>query len=664
MTRRKKRPKSPKPPEPTDWQAQALRDLTDVATNQPDDLQLLAEPQTESDGTVLVHLALSTTHLPEHAPKGVRFRAREEFWIAIEPTGDRPPPVQVDHYRFLGVAHVMSGFQICLYLDPSRDWDPDAGIRGVLNRLWRWMEDAAADRFRTSDALYHAVGSVAHVTDGTPTVVVRDLPDQGRHLDAIYLRPRTANRVDVVEGPAGPGDLHTPVVRLRRDIPIGAGRDVLEDLLRRLEATQGLQPAWPNAWITPQTRRLFVHTPGRHTLAELAVTSHLQTPPSCLLPAILNPWDLRGVDLARPVLSPAAELAAAIVDSTAHNPASSHQYAILTVPHPGGGPTHLLCLRLSPNLADVLRAAATNPDRTVDPYKVVRASSGMAMEWCRLSDERRQVTTRRDTGRPVEALRDRIVHIWGVGGLGSWIAEFVVRAGAKRVVLHDPGYVTGGLLVRQNYVEADIGSEKADALVERLRSIRDDVDVVTMSSLPSGEAIPELLAADVVIDATVSRAVGRGFDELAKTPGRRAMFAQVATDARTGTLGIATVVAPPVRDPDSSSAAGPSISEVERQTKHQVGRSAVLEPYAVFWTSPLAGDEFVPTRGCSVPTFHGSAADLASVAGGLLNFIALHIGTRQSGTHLFSLPHSGVTPAHQFVPFLAEEADATPSAVA
>ena len=71
MTRRKKRPKSPKPPEPTDWQAQALRDLTDVATNQPDDLQLLAEPQTESDGTVLVHLALSTTHLPEHAPKGV-----------------------------------------------------------------------------------------------------------------------------------------------------------------------------------------------------------------------------------------------------------------------------------------------------------------------------------------------------------------------------------------------------------------------------------------------------------------------------------------------------------------------------------------------------------------------------------------------------------------
>ena len=53
---------------------------------------------------------------------------------------------------------------------------------------------------------------------------------------------------------------------------------------------------------------------------------------------------------------------------------------------------------------------------------------------------------------------------------------------------------------------------------------------------------------------------------------------------------------------------------------------ATLEPYRVFWERPLSEDEFVPTRGCSVPTFHGSAADLAGVAAALLNLIALHLG--------------------------------------
>lgn len=508
MTRRKSRP-VPEPPEPTDWQARALRDLVQVASSQPEDLTIVGDPVIESDGTRIVRVAMRTADLPERAPKGVRFRDVEEFSLHLEATGDRPPPVVLDHYRFLGVAHVMSGVQICLYLDPSRDWDPETGIRGVLELLWQWMEDAAADRFRPDEALYHAVGGVAHVSPGTPSVIVRNLADSGRHLDTMYLRRRTDDRLDLVSGPPKPGDQHVAVVRLRRDIPVGAGHDVLADLLIRLEITQGLQPIWPDAWLAPQTRRLFIGCPSRLTLAEHAVTGHAQVRGECALPPVINPWGLRDVDTSRELLSPAADLAAAIVASAGRNPTGSHQYAVLTVPHPSGGARHLLCLRISPRLADVFRKAASNPNEEVDPYKVVQASGGMAMEWCRVSDERDQVTTRRDYSRPVSALYGQTVHIWGVGGLGSWIAEFVVRAGARRVVLHDVGSVTGGLLVRQNYVEDDIGALKAASLAVRLRSIRDDVDVTVMTDLPETDVVGEMLAADLVIDATISHVAGR-----------------------------------------------------------------------------------------------------------------------------------------------------------
>ena len=73
--------------------------------------------------------------------------------------------------------------------------------------------------------------------------------------------------------------------------------------------------------------------------------------------------------------------------------------------------------------------------------------------------------------------------MWGCGGLGSWIAEFVARAGAAHITVCDPEVITGGLLVRQNYVEKDIRRSKADALAARLRALRDDLTVTVAEGL-------------------------------------------------------------------------------------------------------------------------------------------------------------------------------------
>lgn len=675
MSTRKSRRKrtETEPPSPSDWQAHVLRGLVDVASRQPDDLVLLGEPAVQAGGLWSVRVAVSTTGI-ERAPRGTRFLSWETFTISVPVDDHRPPFVSVDHERFLGVAHVMSGYELCLYLDIAREWDPEAGIQGVLNRFWRWLEDAAGDKFAPDTALYHAVGGVPHLTDGTPTVVVRTLTNHGRRRAAVYLHRRTENRLDVSPDRKTTSDLHVPVVRLRRDLSVGAGHEVLADLLARLEYTQG--PRRPGGG-----SELGAHHPlvsraattardlARTTLAEAAIT-----PPSAdvgrCVPGLAPPWVRRRPTFEPEPPSPAAEVAAAILDSVARNPSGSHQYVLLTVPHPSGGARHLLCLRLPPRLADLLRAALADPTKSVEPDTVVANSPRMPMEWCRVSDERGAVTTRRDVDRPVSALHGRVVHVWGAGGLGSWMAEFVLRAGAKRIVVHDPGHVTGGLLVRQDYVENDIGRAKADALAHRLRGIRDGVDVVVFDA-SSPAMWSDLVGADLLIDATVSRAVTRLFDQIARAADRRVTIAQVATDARSGSLGLATVAAPTL--PDDLRVAGraveegveppkaPTLTEIDTAAGSAVEAVAALEPYRVFWVEPSDGDEFVPTRGCSVPTFHGSAADLAAVGGSLLNFIALHLGHGVSGTHLIGLPHSGVRPAHQFLPHSAPVAQTGPS---
>ncbi|WP_425861699.1 ThiF family adenylyltransferase [Arthrobacter sp. TWP1-1] len=259
-----------------------------------------------------------------------------------------------------------------------------------------------------------------------------------------------------------------------------------------------------------------------------------------------------------------------------------------------------------------------------------------------MSDERNEVTTRRDQSRPVGGFLGKSVHIWGCGGLGSWIAEFVARAGAAHITLCDPGVISGGLLVRQNYAEGDIGHTKAEALAVRVQNIRDDLSVdVVAGAIP--ESFTDCLEADIIIDATVSNAITQVLDVLAAQPERKSIIAQVATDAATGTLGLLNVCTP-------SSSLQPSA--VDELAGLAINADADLEAFHKLWQEPGDGAELIPTRGCSVPTFHGSAADLASVAAVLTSLLGKHMKseTTPSGTHIISLPHAGNSRPHVFLP--------------
>ena len=571
----------------SDWQKQLLGELDQLAAERPQEIQVLGRPERGPRGEAVVRIGLDTSGIPR-ASEGLKLGDSEEFVLRIPPPTYSIPQVEVDHLRFLGHPHVLQGQRLCTYLDPSREWQPGEGIAGFLSRLWGWLEDAAAGKFDAETAMYHAVGGVLHQSAGVATLVIRE-QGPSKLMRSAYVIPRTEHRADLTYRKDRGGD-RAPVISLSSELPLGATGN-LGLLLKILDDPYG---------------DALVRRPPRF-------------PPQSL-------------GFARRLLA-----------SSLRNPDGSPQYFVLAVPHPAGGAPHLLGGRLAAAAADSLRALAGEVSVIkIDPKDLDQDAT---VEWCPISDERPQVTTRRDEARPVNGLRDKTVQVWGCGGLGSWIVEFIARAGAAEITVCDHGSVSGGLLVRQNYGEDDIGANKAEALGRRLESIRDDLRVVVETG-PKPRSLDSILSADLLIDATVSNAVAALIDQIAASPERRGLIAQVATDARSGNLGVATICA-------AGSASTPSA--IDAAAGEAVLKRGDLEPYHVLWDSdPDSEDSLIPTRGCSVPTFHGSAADLAGVAAALVNVIGSHLMSPEvasvSGTHLVALPNAGSGPAHLFIP--------------
>lgn len=480
---------------------------------------------------------------------------------------DSPPSVYVDiDERYVGYPHVILGCQLCIYLDPKREWHPTFGMAEAIGRTWEWFDNAANDQFDPRASLFHAVGGANPATTYRPTVVVRSAPPPNLPLASqSTLLMRTPNRVDLVGW--------RRARRARSEIPLPT-------------------------FLVPEPLPLGI-------LGNVA--------------AVADQVELAGG-------SSASDFCAAVVRGAATTGEGTPLYLCLIVAHPTEADLPALVVgRIDAQLADRLRQTQTAlvpVDTTID--------------WLPMSDERPNSTTRRDFARPASGLQGATVEIWGCGGLGSWIAELVIRASPEKVVLRDPGQVHRGHLVRQNYTELDVGGLKAEQLSERLRVVADETEVV-VGSLSALDAIKAGVfpACDLVIDATIAEPVAHHLDEVAAQRTEGPLLLQVATDIGSASLGL-VVVAP------GSFSGGPAT--VERRVADAVLNRSDLEPYHTFWSPSSPTAELTPAPGCSVPTYHGAAADLAAIAGSMVSLAGLQMNSPVAGVHLFASPHSGVLP--------------------
>jgi len=101
------------------------------------------------------------------------------------------------------------------------------------------------------------------------------------------------------------------------------------------------------------------------------------------------------------------------------------------------------------------------------------------------------------------------VIIFGVGGVGSWTAESLIRSGIQHLTVVDADIVTPTNINRQLMaLNSTIGQSKAETLASRLRDINPEADIKVISKRynPATATDFDLGAFDYIIDAIDSLA--------------------------------------------------------------------------------------------------------------------------------------------------------------
>ena len=99
--------------------------------------------------------------------------------------------------------------------------------------------------------------------------------------------------------------------------------------------------------------------------------------------------------------------------------------------------------------------------------------------------------------------RQRVI-LFGVGGVGSWCAESLIRSGIQHLTLVDSDRVNASNLNRQLQATTNtIGQLKVVVLKERLLTINPDADIIAIPEIYSAENADtfHLETYDIVIDA-------------------------------------------------------------------------------------------------------------------------------------------------------------------
>ena len=104
----------------------------------------------------------------------------------------------------------------------------------------------------------------------------------------------------------------------------------------------------------------------------------------------------------------------------------------------------------------------------------------------------------------VEKLKNSRVALFGVGGVGSYTLEALVRSGVGNIDVYDSDTVDITNFNRQIIaVEEELGKDKADAAVRRAKQINKDVNIngFKMFYLPENADCVDLSKYDCIVDA-------------------------------------------------------------------------------------------------------------------------------------------------------------------
>ena len=160
----------------------------------------------------------------------------------------------------------------------------------------------------------------------------------------------------------------------------------------------------------------------------------------------------------------------------------------------------------------------------------------------------------------LERLRSSSVLIVGVGGVGSYAAEAIARAGVGRITIMDGDSVQPSNLNRQLVaLTSTLGRNKAKVMAERIRDIDPETEVTALARFYEENDALDLTSYDWVIDAIdsviaktslIETAVNKGVNIISAmgAAGKFGTAFKVADISKTSTCPLAKVMRKRLRD--------------------------------------------------------------------------------------------------------------------
>ncbi len=567
----------------TPGQQQALRELAQLQSADPDALEVVGPPR-EVTPWVTVHISFRIG-VVETREGGLDLREREHFFISIP--DDFPfarPELLVDHDRFAGFPHVCWKTFLCLYQSPI-EWNPADGLFGFLDRMTLWLTRAARNDMDPVEGPLEPPHFIVDATQSSVVVRANAPVEAGSQWIGWAQFQKLTNRLELSgwsafdEPPAA--ERIAPAIFLALPLPMEfprLGRDLFEELLRR-----GV---------------------SREALLFLLTMAALATPEG--EPAYV----VIGLPMRR-AHDGSLRLHVAVW-ATASNYAASLRRVI-----PGDTDSEEL-RSLRGELADAV-------------YRVFELTD---ISWCPVLEDRDEIVVRRDSRSPMAWYAGKRVLILGLGALGSWAAEMIVRARAASVDVVDNAIVKPGVLARQNYAMDDVGSSKAEVLARRLQSLRPESAIRGFKRDAHRFVLADLdrlSRYDLIVDCTASSIVSMKFesDWLTLRQHVRRLVAFVIDAKAQRAIGVSL---------GASSDDGPW--SAYNRLKYKLAASGDRPGITAAFYGPRAAEAlFQPEPGCSDPTFSGSMGDVTRLAATALNeLVGTFADDPRARAIAFSLP--------------------------
>ena len=171
-----------------------------------------------------------------------------------------------------------------------------------------------------------------------------------------------------------------------------------------------------------------------------------------------------------------------------------------------------------------------------------------------------------------QKLKDFSIVIAG-SGIGSNIAECALRTGFEKICVIDGDLIEDSNLNRQNYTEDQIGTSKAAALYERLKSINVNAEITFIDQFISTDNMPETDRCDAGINALdYSNEAPQLFDQSCFNSG-----IPVLHPYNVGWGGLVTVLSPK----------GPPLQSIGKYSKfNEVDMVEYAASYQRYWQKP------------------------------------------------------------------------------